>query len=271
MESTEIQRSLDPLVLDKSPLVYFLAQVRFSPILAMADHVSTIQEHVRKLGYPLYAEIEAHNVIFAPPAPPKIENNSLWTFFAADRQTGIVLANNYVAYQAVRYTTYEETLPKIIEVLQAVHGVAGISLFERVGLRYVDVVTPNWDAGEKFATYLDLAVIGISGPKIGAKTLHHSTIYFGQTELGTIVIRFTTNDAPNILPPDVAVASLELPKVSVPDGQRIGTLDFDHYLECKEPFSIARSQSLLADLHDAIARAFNECATDKARELWGKK
>ena len=270
VERIEIKRTLDPLVLDKSPLVYFLAQVRFSAILAMAEHVSTIQERFRKLGYPLYAEIESHNVIFAPPAPPKIQGSTLWTFSAADQKTGIVLSNNFVAFQAVRYTTYEETLPRIIEALQAVHDIAQISLFERVGLRYLDVITPNWDAGEKFSTYLEPEVIGISGPKIGAKTLHHSTVYAGQTELGTIVVRFTTNDAPDILPPDMAVAALELPKPGVPDGVRIGTLDFDHYLETKDPFSIAQAQSLLADLHDAIARTFKECATDKARELWGK-
>jgi uncharacterized protein (TIGR04255 family) len=268
VENVVVKRSLPALKLERSPMVYFLAQVRFSAILAMAEHLSAIQERLRKLGYPLFTQVDTYNIVLTPPSPPRVEQVALWNFAAADRKTGIILSSNFVAFQTTKYTTYEETLPKITEALHAVHDVAQIGVFERVGLRYLDLITPNWE-NQKFSTYLKPEVIGISGPAIGAETLHHSTVYAGKTEFGTIVIRFNTHDGPNILPPDIAIANLDMPKV--PESTRVGTLDFDHFLESQDPFSPKLAETMLADLHDAISRAFNECATAEALELWGKR
>ena len=267
-----VKRTLPPLVLDRSPLIYFLAQVRFSPILAMSDQISHIQERLRRLGYPHFSRTDTFNLTFiAAPAAPKIEEKALWTFSTADRKEGIIVSNDFVTFQAVEYQRYEDALPKVIEALKAVNDVAQIGLFDRIGLRYLDVITPNWESGEKFNTYLQPEMIGISGKAIGVETLMHSTAYVGKTELnGTLVVRFTTNLAPNVLPADLASGNLEIPNLGVEDGTKIGILDFDHYVEFSEPFSIAVAQTKLGDLHDAIARAFNECATDEARELWGK-
>lgn len=266
-----VKRTFPPLVLDRSPLVYFLAQVRFSPILAMTDHVNRIQERLRKLGYPHFFRADTFNVAFTPPTAPTIQKAELWTFSAADRKTGITISNNFVSFQAVDYQRYEDALPKVIEALEAVDDVVQIGLFERVGLRYLDVITPDWDSGEKFSTYLQPEIIGISGEAIRVETLMHNTVYVGRTELnGTLVVRFTTSEAPNVLPADLAGGNLEIPKLGVKDGTRIGILDFDHYVELGDQFSIALARTTLSDLHDAIARAFNECSTDKARELWGK-
>jgi uncharacterized protein (TIGR04255 family) len=271
VEKIFVRRTLPPLVLDRSPLVYFLAQVRFSPILAMIDHVNHVQERLRKIGYPHFSRVDTFNVAFTPPTPPSVEKKELWTFSAADRKTGITISNNFVSFQAVDYQRYEDSLPKIIEALKAVDDVAQIGLFERVGLRYLDVIAPNWGSGESFSTYLRPEMIGISGAAINVETLMHNTAYVGRTELGgTLVVRFTTSEAPNVLPADLAGANLEIPKLGVRDGIRIGILDFDHYVESSERFSVALAQTTLSELHDAIARAFNECATDKARELWGK-
>ena len=271
VDNIVVKRTLAPLVLDRSPLVYFLAQVRFSPILAMIDHINNIQERFRKLGYPHFARVETFNITFASPTAPTVEKAALWTFSAPDRKTGIVISNNFVSFQAIEYQRYEDTLPKVIQALKAVDDVAEIGLFERVGLRYLDVIKPDWEGGEKFATYLEPAMIGISGAAIGVETQMHSTAYVGRTELnGTLVVRFTTSLAPNVLPADLTSANLEIPKLGVTDGTKIGILDFDHYVDFSEPFSIAMAQTTFSELHDAIARAFSQCATDKARELWGK-
>ena len=44
-----MNRTLPPLKLSKSPLVLVLCQVRFTPILAMADYVPRIQDHLPTL------------------------------------------------------------------------------------------------------------------------------------------------------------------------------------------------------------------------------
>lgn len=266
-----VKRTLPPLVLDRSPLVYFLAQVRFSPILAMIDHINSIQERLRKLGYPHFFRTDTFNIVFTSPTAPTIEKKELWTFSTADRKEGIIVSNDFVSFQTVEYQRYEDALPKVIEALKTVDDVAQIGLFDRVGLRYLDAITPDWDGGEKFSTYLQPEIIGISGAAIGVETQMHSTVYVGRTELnGTLVVRFTTSQAPNVLPADLANANLEIPKLGVENGTRIGILDFDHYVESNDSFSIEVAQRTLSDLHDAIARAFYECATDKARELWEK-
>ena len=46
-------RQNPPLKLRYSPLVMVLAQVRFSPVLKMADYVPAIQEKLRREGYQL--------------------------------------------------------------------------------------------------------------------------------------------------------------------------------------------------------------------------
>lgn len=271
VEQIAVDRTLPALVLDRSPLLYFLAQVRFTAILEMEKKISAVQERLRKMGYVHFATSQAFNVTVTPNAAPKVESVPLWSFTTGDRASGIVVSNEFFTYQCVDYGRYEETLPKIIEALRAVHEVAEIGYFERLGLRYLDVVIPDRANGESFATYLKNELIGISGAAIKVETLHHNTVFVGRTEMnGTLVVRFTTVNGPNVLPADLAGAPLELRRFDIEPNDRVGVLDFDHYVESGDAFSVDEAQRILGGLHDAINRAFINCVTPTALTIWGK-
>jgi uncharacterized protein (TIGR04255 family) len=264
-----IPRSLPALVLERSPLVYFLGQVRFSPILSMGDHVKAIHERLRAIGYPVYGQMETQTVTIAP-SGPTIEKVTLWHFKDVADETGVVLASNFVSFQTLKYRRYEEELPRILEVLEAVHDIVKIDVLERCGLRYLDVVYPDKNAGQAYDTYLQPEIVGLTGESINIVPIMSSSIFAGTTEVGTLVVKFSTSTSPQILPLDLAGPPLSF-KTDIPQGEAIGILDFDHFVDRRETFDLTRTAKYLAELHDAIARAFNQCTTPKARELWGKR
>lgn len=235
----------------------------------MADHVKAIQDRLRAIGFPVFSQLETQTVTVSQ-SGPTIEKLSLWHFRDVADRTGIVLASNFVSFQTLEYARYEEELPRVLQVLEVVHDIVKIDVLERCGLRYLDVIHPDGTAGETYQTYLLPEIVGLRGEAIGVTPLLSNSVFAGKTELGTLVVKFSTSRSPQILPLDLAVPPLAL-KTHIADGEAIGILDFDHFLDIQEPFVLTNVENYLAELHDAIARAFNGCTTETARELWGKR
>ena len=234
----------------------------------MGDHVKEIQEQLRAIGYPVYVPMKTQTVTMTPTGPT-IEEVTLWHFKDVADETGVVLASNFVSFQTLKYKRYDDELPRILEVLEAVHDIVKIDVFERCGLRYVDVVYPDKNAGQAFDTYLQPEIVGLTGESINVSPVLNSSVFAGTTEIGTLVVKFSTSTSPQILPLELAAPPLAF-KTDIPQGEAIGILDLDHFLDRHESFDQSKTAKYLAELHDAIARTFNQCTTPKARELWGK-
>ena len=266
---TRIDRTLPALVLGRSPLVYFLAQVRFSPILSMGDHIAAVQDRFRGIGYPVFEQQEAQTVTITPQGPV-IEKVTLWHFKDVAQTSSVALAQNFVSFQTFKYKRYEEEFPRIREVLDAVHSLVKFDVFERCGIRYLNVIHPDSNEGQTYQTFLQPEIIGLNGESFDVTNVMNSSVFVGTTTIGTLVVKFSTSKSPAILPLDLMGSALHF-ETDIPQGDAIGILDFDHFIENRGPFNVQQTEQYLAQLHDAISLVFSKCTTDEALELWGKK
>jgi uncharacterized protein (TIGR04255 family) len=256
------------LILEHAPLVYFIAQIRFAEILTIGEHVPAIQDALRHSGFPVFKQAVIKGIKLDAGGMIKLDEREIWHFENVETTAGIVLARDFVTLQTTTYDRFATTLPPFIGAVKKIHQAVEINVLQRCGLRYVDVVHPK--LGESFATYLRPEIIGISSSIDGVSPRIQSSSFTGASECGTLTVRFGTGYAPNVMPADLLPITL---KLSHPfnEGDPIGTLDLDHYVERQETFSPERAEGILGELHDACSRAFLTCVTPAALQRWGQR
>lgn len=241
-----------------------LTQVKFSAVMALEKFIPDIQEQLRHKGFPRFVQGQMQEIMLTPNSPPKFSVTDRYEFQDKDERVGIVLTTNSVAVQTNSYASFEQFEDIFTTALIVVNRVLRIGLWERIGLRYVDLVRPS--ENETLGQYLNPGLVGIDPKSVGVK---HWTSRFeqkGTTELGTLVTRCT--QLPQILPPDLFPSTLKYSVALKPD--EIATLlDFDHFVERSEDFDTRRVVSIIGELHNSVDLAFRNSVTPYALERWG--
>ena len=123
----------------KNPPVYFtVAQVHFNTLLKLADYLPSIQECLRKAGYPAFS---AHRSIAIQlnmqdgQTVPQPVPHEQFLFANAQETHRFVLAADALTFQSTNYETYEQFSSAFLQGLELVHGVVTLDFTERVGLR----------------------------------------------------------------------------------------------------------------------------------------
>jgi uncharacterized protein (TIGR04255 family) len=251
--------------LSKSPLVYVLAQVRIGAVLQMAEYIPQIQERLRKEGYPLFREGEIREVRFGP-EHPELTRAPRWHFDTAARDAGFVVQTASVVFHTTAYDTHGSFFAELERGLSLIHDAVGIGVVERLGLRYVDAFQP--DPGYSLAEYFQPAISGIRLDEIGAAAPRLSINLVAETAIGgRLVVRLSQNTGGWFLPPDLQPPELTVRKVFASEGE-IAVLDYDHYIERVESFSVADIVGRFEDLHGAVSMAFEQTVSPFALKAW---
>lgn len=134
--------------LQRSPLTEVLCQVRFPPILRIANEDPTdFQEQVRERfprfeveqGFAFQLQFSGGGVAQAPAAQT---TSRLYRFQTVDGHTAITLTTDFYSLSTTRYTVWEEFARDLTLAHEAVQRVYRPGFSARTGLRYVDLVTP---------------------------------------------------------------------------------------------------------------------------------
>jgi uncharacterized protein (TIGR04255 family) len=260
-----VKRSRPALELLRSPLVYFLAQVRFSQVLKLGDYLPEVQDRLRKEGFPGFRRSQMAQVTFQS-GTPSFASVEQYEFQNADTTEGIILGPESITYHTTRYGMYEEFEPRFRRAIEHVHDVVGLSLLERCGLRYVDLIQTR--AGETLADYLRPETLGLDLAKVGVQNATSNYLFQGTTEIGRLNIRISkTIGEAQPLPLDLSPMMLAMDK-KIGNGELAAILDFDHFSERRTDFTVETAIEQLGELHDAITRAFAQAVTAKAFQLW---
>lgn len=248
----------------KSPLIYVVAQVRIGAVLKMADYVPEIQERMRKAGYSLYRESEVRELELGP-SGTTTRVTPLWAFDRIDRTTGFSVQTGSVALQTTAYDTHETFFADLQQGLEIVQDVVGIAASERLGLRYVDAFQASAD--HTLADYLKEGLRGVGLEHIGARRPRSFTNLIMETDVGgRLVVRIGLNPE-GVLPPNLVPQHLVSAQAF--DANRpVGILDYDHFVEKSEVFSIERAMDRFNGLHGILSEAFRETVSDFALEDW---
>jgi uncharacterized protein (TIGR04255 family) len=147
--------------LRRSPLTEVLCQVRFPPILRIANEdPAEFQEQVRE-RFPRF-EVEqgfafqfqfSGGVVQAPAAQT---TSRLYRFQTADGYTAITLTTDFYSLSTTRYTVWEEFAQDLTLAHEAVQRVYRPGFSARTGLRYVDHVTASKLGVDTFDEVVDV-------------------------------------------------------------------------------------------------------------------
>lgn len=251
--------------LSKAPLVYALCQVRFSPILKMAEMVPDIQETLRD-RYDEFDEERLAGIQVSAKAQAVIQGETRWRFESAGRRSGYILQNSSFVFHTTAYVDFDEFVPEVVRGFKLVAGIAKIQRLHRVGLRYIDLI--EGDEKNPAESYLHPQLRGFGAELKGVTENISQYVITGSTAIGQLVLRTTRGRHEVALPPDLLPLALKVarkPKI----GQISFFLDTDHFVERSEtPIASEELETVLRDLKAPISSAFKKAITDKAVAAW---
>lgn len=157
------------VIFKNNPLKVVVLQVRFSPILVLAQPagVAQFQEAIRD-AYPR-AEAPAQQVTLAVGPTgfmPPIGQPGPWRFL--DESGWVVgLATDYVSLEATKYECFEQFEPRAAMVLKAAQDTLALRERGRLGLRYVNEINhPDAFTVADWRTLLDPELLGVCGGEL---------------------------------------------------------------------------------------------------------
>jgi len=252
--------------LDKAPITLALCQIRFSPLADMATYASKVQVALRKDGYRLDMSGQVQEIVFGPQGP-QVRPFDRWEFLNVEKSRSAVLTGQFAAFQTTVYTNFEDFVPEVIRLMDALTAAGADVLIMRVGLRYVNAIIPS--KGKNWRSYLAPTLHGIQLPAVTSPLSAYHV--FGETSHGRLLARMTQNTEGMLVPIEMGQQNLALQTQAPPAGTTVTLVDIDHFKEWNKDFpeyQPATMQRLLWDLKGVTYEAFRSFVTDSAVEEW---
>jgi uncharacterized protein (TIGR04255 family) len=261
-----MSRKRPKLKLANSPLSLVLCQVRFSPLMAMADYIAKVQDQLRRSGYPLNESTSIRELQLGP-AGAATRERVHWEFMAKDRRSSVVVTEGFVVLQTTAYDDFESFVEQLKTVVSTVDQTVGGLLVQRVGLRYVDAIVPQ--EGETWRAYVRPCLHGFESPLFeedGVLRLHQTV---AQTAVGTMLVRLHQNRDGAVLPPDLGTGALKAPVGKAKSGETTTLVDIDHFHLCDSEYDQSRFEDVAWKLKEASYEVFaDHVVTEHALKVW---
>jgi uncharacterized protein (TIGR04255 family) len=261
--------------MNRAPIYYALAQVRFSAVLALDQYLPAIQEKMRKVGFPDFEKTMIATLNFAlnPTAPgaamPAIQQSARNHFLNDKRTSGFLLDQDSLTYVTTDYDTFEPLLSTFSQGLRMVHSATELSYSERVGLRYLNVVCPR--SGEQVSHYLAPSVLGLFDKLSPWETVHsfsETRTRHGKAHMvSRSIIQNQLVEGPPAFPQDLSPIPVQFGRPIKVSGE-YAMLDIDSWQEDREKFDLVGLEKVCTSLHDELRRSFELMVTPHAIEVW---
>lgn len=253
----------------RAPVFYTLAQVQFNPIVQMSDYVAQLQERLRRTHFPDFRaenqfELKIRRLDEAQPDVQPSQNKR-WSFTNADRTEGYLLLSDALVFHTTMYDTFSDFLQKTIFGLTLIHEIVELNYIERIGLRYLDAVTPMGE--DTLQQYLDPSLLGFSA-NLEGRLSHSFTETVTAVGEGNLVARAIITDGALALSPDLMPLQLKLQSRFADINSRNAVLDTDYFVVKRSSFDLTEIEEQLKDAHKNIKNTFKISVTDYAMEKW---
>ncbi len=255
-----------------APLVHVLAQISYPRLLSPEDCLKSLRQSFQELEFPRFVEGSLHRVTIVEGAAPQVAISPRWDFVNRDRTEGVQVTDSWTTLRTTAYTTVEPFLERLGQVLDVIKARVDVQLVERLGLRYVDRVTPR--DGERISQYVDDRMLGFPTEtlrKTSAVLQALVTETVARTQVGTLAVRTRLLPSGAILPPDLAPSPLREPGVALADQVGL-SLDFDHFAVFETEafdYEVGAIVDRMDQLHAGVREAFDVIVTEHALNVWG--
>lgn len=256
----------------KNPPVYLtLAQVRFNPILKLAEFLPSIQESFRQAGYPDFARqhliwIQLIAQEGQPPTPTPVPQER-YQLGNVEKTHTFILDGQTLTLQSTNYGQFEAFSVCFLNGLDIVNNVVKLAFTERVGLRYLDRVMPQ--PGEAIELYLAEQVHGLTS-RLGGRPLYSYSEALNEIGNIKLLSRVAIQDGPLAFPPDLQAGNMRVTERFMSYSGMSAILDNDGFVEGREAFSANAVIDHLDAIHKVIGAAFRTTATPYAFSAWDK-
>ena len=261
-----MKRTLPPLHLTKTPLIFVLAQVRVAPISQIERFLPIIQESLRHQGFPNLVKRKFR--IESPSADGQLasEDRIQWEYINADHTCSILVDDGSLVLQTTAYDSGEKFLEKLTIALNAFVTHAQPTQLLRVGLRYVDLIKP--DGSLTLSELIDPSLRSVPAALLGEASTHFWQNLRQTSAQTRLLIRYTEAQTglafPHDIGPFISLRLSQSPEQKTP----FGLLDTDHFHEEVSNFSSAVVLERTSDLHDILDQSFRKLVTPKALQTW---
>jgi len=255
----------------KNPPVYVtLAQVRFNPILKLAEFLPSIQESFRRqnfVSFETHQNISIQVTIQDSKAIPQTVPLVKYLFGNAERTHKFILDNQSLTIQSTNYVQFENFSSCFLNGLEIIDKAVQLAYTERTGLRYLDRVMPQKD--ETIEKYLADKVQGLTS-NLGGKPVYSFTEAMNEVDNIKLISRVAIQDGPLAFPPDLQPLDLVVEDRFVTYTGKSAVLDNDGYIENREKYSKQKVYENLNAIHKVISTAFKATATPYALKIWNE-
>jgi len=259
------ERQIPALHLPKSPLIFVLAQVRFAPVLSMEEKIPDIQDSLRKNGFPRLSIREIETTAHDASGNIKVESRKQWEFIDKEKRASVLIDTSFIVFQVTQYKVFEDFLSAFKRILELFAYHAEPSLTERVGLRYIDLITPSED--QELKNYLSPSLRGFS-IQVGDKREVFRSESVTQTGTNSRFIhRYAEANQGYGFPPDLQPIALAFDR-NLNLKSPFGLIDMDHFMHIDDDFSVGKITDDLSSLHDYHTKAFAASVTETAMKEW---
>jgi len=262
--------------LKNAPVFFTIGQVVHNPLLSLSNYLPHIQERMRKSGFPDFKRTNQMRIML-PGLPgaegshdgqPQIQQTEIFHFASMDGTRTFILESTALSLYSTTYNSYEEFFGQFkvgLEILS--EAVGGLDYSERLGLRYLNAVSP--EPTEALSLYVDTVLLGLPEKmpnSIFGHTFTESAIIV--EGVGQIMARAITQAGKLALPPDLANSMMKLqPRFEDISGVHT-VLDIDGSRTGRHPFNIHEIQAGMSALHQHIEECFNASVTEHALKVW---
>lgn len=256
-----------------APLIYVLAQIRFTHVPRMDKRWEDFHEKVFE-SYPKAETKRVEQVAFKDGQPTIGDSIQRWHLVNETRTTGIILDAGMLIFHTTDYETSDVFLSDFQSILKTFTPILpekGVSV-SRLGIRYVDLLLQDEDlpVDQQIIEALRLPNL----PDIGEARRMEQIVTYQTQNNGTMVIRHRQSTTTDVLPADIFPNELEPAlrlKRERPENSIAGLLDYDHFVDNEQAFDIDSIIDSFCKLHAISSAAFKATTTEEAFTKWQKE
>lgn len=236
------------VVFERSPLVLALCQVRFAPILSIADpvFVAPFQREIQA-QYPVAAkhvgvemEIKLDEAEIRPGTPYSFQ----WRFSDQDDNWVVILAQNFLAIETRAYENFDDFIERLRKALLVLVEYIRPSVITRLGLRYINEIRLN---GLNWTSIIRHELLGALAIEALSRDVHQA--------MQQMVLRYPNDLAINIRHGILPLGTTVKPRPAERTADEpFYLLDFDAFREVRSPGDLPMDPDTICE----TTRLFNE-------------
>jgi uncharacterized protein (TIGR04255 family) len=126
-------------VFRRNPLLAVVVDLRFHPVLKLADQVADFQDRVRSI-FPVFQEATNQVVSLQPFGPVAVKHEKLFQFWKVDGSATLTLTTSSLTFESRRHADRDALFKEADVGVRALLGLHSSVTPTRLGLRYVNQI-----------------------------------------------------------------------------------------------------------------------------------